>query len=243
MSTACRARLYESYVRSTQGAAAVGVAADLVPRRPYLQRLIRQHFPVERETRILDLGCGAGQVLLVAKELGYQQLSGVDISPEQVLRAHAAGLHEVRCGDLMETLRATPDGSYDVVLSFDVIEHFTKDELLPFLDEVHRVLRAGGRWIVHAPNGGAPFGGMVRYGDFTHELAFTPSSLRQLLTTAGFQSVACFEDEPVPHGVKSAARWAIWKGVRTMLRVWVAAETGSLDRGVFSQNLLAVAVK
>jgi SAM-dependent methyltransferase len=241
VSTGYRPRMYDAYVRSNEGEAAVGTAADLRGRRPYLEQLVRRHFPADRSARIIDLGCGAGALLNVARELGYQHLAGVDVSPEQVARAHAAGLGDVRQGDLVETLSASPDGGFDTVICFDVIEHFTKDELLPFVDQVRRVLRPGGRWIIHVPNGGSPFGGLVRYGDFTHELAFTTTSLQQLLAASGFASVRCYEDVPIPHGLKSAARWVLWHGVRAALRVWVAAETGRTDHGVFSQNLLAVA--
>ena len=111
------------------------------------------------------------------------------------------------------------------------------------VDEVCRVLRPGGRWIIHTPNAESPFGMRVRYGDLTHELAFTRTSLAQLLSS-GFSQVSCYEDQPVPHGLKSAVRWALWKVFRTLLRLYVAAETGDSGRdAVFSQNLLCVAFK
>ncbi len=84
----------------------------------------------------------------------------------------------------------------------------------------------------------------IRYGDLTHELAFTRDSMSQLLLASGYSSVRCFEDEPVPHGVKSAVRWLLWKGIRAGLRLYAAAETGETGRdAVFTRNLLAVAVK
>jgi hypothetical protein len=44
--------------------------------------------------------------------------------------------------------------------------------------------------------------------------------------------------------VASLARRIAWSGVRTLLRGYLAIETGSLDRGVIlSQNFLTVAVK
>lgn len=131
-----------------------------------------------------------------------------------------------------------------MVIAFDVIEHFTRDELLPFVDEVHRVLKPGGRWIIHVPNGESPFFGSIRYGDMTHELAFTRTSLAQLLLASGFTEMRSFEVQPVVHGAKSALRWLLWRGFRSLLRLYIAAETGDAGGGhIFSQNLLAVAVK
>ena len=82
------------------------------------------------------------------------------------------------------------------------------------------------------------------FWDFTHELAFTRTSLAQLLLSSGFSQVTCYEDQPVPHGLKSAVRWVLWKVFRNLLRLYVAVETGDSGRNaVFSQNLLCVAFK
>lgn len=64
-------------------------------------------------------------------------------------------------GDLMNTLASLPPDSQDVIVAFDVIEHFTRSELLAFVDEVRRVLTLGGRWIIHTPNAESPFFGRV----------------------------------------------------------------------------------
>ena len=46
------------------------------------------------------------------------------------------------------------------------------------------------------------------------------------------------------HGAKSALRWLLWKGFRGVLRLYIAAETGDASNArIFSQNLLAVAIK
>jgi hypothetical protein len=59
---------------------------------------------------------------------------------------------------------------------------------------------------------------------------------------SGFRSVAFFEDEPVAHGIKSAARLILWKAMRAMLRFYLAVETGAAQP-VLTQNMLAVAIK
>lgn len=193
---------------------------------------------------MLDLGCGHGALLHFAREAGYTSLQGVDGSSQQVEAARRLGIAGVEEGDLRAVLSAQPDVSLDVVVAYDVIEHFTRDELLPFVDEVRRVLKAGGRWIIHVPNAESPFFGAVRYGDLTHEMAFTRNSLAQLLLASGFSEVSCFEDEPVVHGGKSALRWMLWKGIRSLLRLYVAVEAGDAGGAqIFSRNLLAVARK
>lgn len=208
-----------------------------------MNKIIREHFPSDRSARIIDLGCGHGAVVHFAKTAGYQNVMGVDRSPEQVKEAQRLGIAGVKEGDLLETLESLSDESVDLIVAFDVIEHFTKDELVLFVDEVNRVLHKGGKWIIHTPNGESPFAGRIRYGDFTHEQAFTRISLAQLLNASGFSRVTCYEDAPIPHGVKSTVRLILWKIFRGVFKVFIAAETGSLDDCIFSQNLLAVAVK
>lgn len=237
-----RARIYESYVSAREEPLAPVTVEGLKPREAYLKKLIRDHFPPDKQARVLDLGCGHGTLLYFARQEGYTNLVGVDVSAEQVAAAHHMGIGEVQCGDLMETMRSLPDNSQDVVIAFDVIEHFTRSELLPFVDEVRRILCENGVWIIHAPNGGSPFIGRVFHGDFTHEQAFTPTSMNQLLLASHFSRVQCFEDFPVAHGLKSGVRRLLWREIRSVLRFCIIAETGDAGTDhILSQNFLTVA--
>lgn len=47
-------------------------------------------------------------------------------------------------------LAGIPDNKFDYVITFQVIEHIEKDEV--FVDEIHRVLKSGGKLIVTTPN-------------------------------------------------------------------------------------------
>lgn len=239
-----RTRIYNAYVNARQQALAPESLAGLKPRLPMLQKLVWEHFPPDLNAVILELGCGHGALIHVARQTGYRNLHGVDRSPEQVAAARRLGIDGVAQGDVLEALSRQPDRSLDCVVAFDLIEHFNRNELLPLVDAVHRVLIPRGRWIIHTPNAESPFGMRMRYWDLTHELAFTRTSLAQLLLSSGFSKVNCYEDRPVPHGLKSAVRWMLWKVCRNLLRLYVAAETGDSGRdAVFSQNLLCVAFK
>jgi len=239
-----RDRVYDQYVHArTVPLVQPGLDAT-ASRRPYLVAMIRRHFPTRRDAAILDLGCGHGTVLHFAQQAGYTNCRGVDRSFEQVAEAKRLGISGVAEGDLAETLSATSDASLDVVLTFDVIEHFRRDELLALIDDVHRVLRPDGKWVVHTVNGESPFFGRIRYGDITHEQAFTRTSIGQFLLSSGFRTISCYEDTPIVHGLKSAARWVLWKVMRGIMRTYLAAETGSLDPSVIlTQNFLIVATK
>jgi len=236
-----RSRIYDHYVSTGQA----GAGQDLLSSRAASCRdLIAKHFPEDREIQGIDLGCGHGALLHFAQQAGYRRLRGVDVSAEQVELAQRLGVANVSQGDLWGTLQGIASNSQDLVLSLDVIEHLDKGELLSAVDEVHRILREGGRWIIATPNGESPLFGRIRYGDVTHELAFTSTSLTTLLRASGFRNVECHERAPVPIGLKGRGRWVVWKAIRALLRVYLAAESG--ERGhdaLFTQNLLAVAFK
>lgn len=226
-----RARLYEAYSSTHAGVAneATGAIA--------FQRDILPHLPDIRSVAVMDLGCGQGELVKQFALHGYANARGIDISPEQVELAHAAGVAQVELGDY----RLGFDGSQlDVVTATDFFEHLTKFEVLEALDRVHDALRPGGVLILRVPNSVSPFGGNFRHGDITHETSFTARNLRQLGAAARFETVRVFACPPPVHGAKSLARRAVWKAASGAMKLTLAAETGALRGHLVTQNIVAV---
>ena len=236
-------RLYAAYVSSGQANDShLDPARHFAPRQPYIQRLIRQHITPNRNVRILDLGCGHGAFLYFLQQAGYQDIHGVDVSAEQVALAHRLGISSVEQQDIALYLTSVEEETVDVVLLMDVLEHLSRQELFDMLDKVFRILRPGGKCISHVPNASGLYGMQVRYGDLTHEMAFTPQSARQAFSTVGFHHIQCFEDKPVIHGAISILRRLLWNLGTLPSRLLLAAETGGAAF-VLSQNMLITAVK
>ena len=239
-----RSRIYTHYVEAWDETNVPRSVHDLEDRGPTMRHVIDAFFPADKSASILDLGCGHGTLVHFSQLAGFRNVQGVDVSVQQVELAHKLGIANIQQGDLMETLKSIPPASLDAVVAFDVIEHFTKDELIDLVDAVYSVLKPGGRWIIHAPNANSPFFGAVRYGDFTHEQAFTPSSLQQLLSASGYTRFEFAECGPRVHGIKSAIRVVIWQWFRLLYRLILAAETGDFGRGeIVTQNFYAVAYR
>jgi SAM-dependent methyltransferase len=239
-----KARIYERYLSSCATAGIADGRPDFSLRRAYLQKLIRDHFPGDRTAHILDLGCGHGALLHFCREAGYSALEGVDVSPEQVCVARDMGLDNVKQGDLFEHLRGVSNEAIDVVVAFDVVEHFPRGEVMNFCQEIERVLKPGGKLILHTPNGESPFFGAILYGDFTHEVAFTRLSMVQLGKITGFSRISSYEDPPIPHGAISLLRWTLWKFMRLAFHFVTAVETGDASRrAILSRNFLTVMIK
>jgi len=241
-------RLYAAYVTSGQ-ASPRRVSSDretvdvlFRPYAPHVRHLIARHIPPDLGAQIVDLGCGDGMLLHFLDQAGYANTLGIDGSVEQVARAHALGVTQVRLGDISRYLDETPDASVDVVLLMDVLEHMTREDLFRVLDGALRILRRGGVCLAHLPNAEGIHGMRIRYGDFTHEQAFTAQSARQVLRTVGFRDVHRFEDRPVVHGVTSLVRRVIWDVATLPHRLLLAAETGERSF-IVSQTFLVRAVK
>lgn len=231
MNDEMRSRLYEAY-STTHAGAANELSGEIA-----FERGILPHLPVRREVAIVDLGCGQGELVRQLLRHGYRTSRGIDISPEQVQLAHAAGITQVELGDYRTELG---DQSLDVVIATDFFEHLTKVEVLEALDRVHDALRPGGILVVRVPNSVSPFSGNYRYGDITHETSFTARSLRQIGAAARFESVESFASPPRVHGAKSFARSLIWKMASGGMKLILAAETGLLRGHLVTQNIVAV---
>lgn len=237
-----RQRLYDTYLSTHFGVVhSVSPAAldrDQRTWRDYFQ----SHLPSDHGARILDLGCGFGSFLWYLRAAGYRNACGVDVSAEQVEAARRLGLENVFLGDAREFLDAHP-AAFECVTAFDLLEHLTKNEVLDLLEAIRRALKPGGLLLLRAPNADGPFGGKIRYSDFTHEQAFTPSSIRQVLAASGFARGEVLAEGPRVHGVVSAARWVIWKVASLFLLLYLGAETGRLRGHILTQNLIAAARK
>jgi 2-polyprenyl-3-methyl-5-hydroxy-6-metoxy-1,4-benzoquinol methylase len=241
--TLWKKRLYDSYVSSGQaGAFTASAEHTFRPRKAYIEQLISKYFPSDRNAEILDLGCGHGAFLYFLAKAGYARISGVDTSPEQISKAHEFGIVNAVCRPAFEYISNLQSESLDMVLLFDILEHLEPQELFDLLDQVYRVLRPGGVSLIHVPNGEGIFGMKIRFGDLTHVQAFTQNSVRQMLSTTGFSQIACYEERPVIHGLKSLVRRVLWELGTLNFRILLAAETGT-TRAILSENLLVRAVK
>jgi len=96
---------------------------------------------------MLDAGCGTGGML--ARLAEYGTAVGLDLAPYAVRIAHdRRGCTTVR-GSL--TALPFPDGLFDAAVSLDVISDAGVDVEAAALDELHRVLKPGGRLLLNLP--------------------------------------------------------------------------------------------
>lgn len=195
--------------------------------------------PADRSATILDVACGTGSVVNWLRMLGYSDVRGFDIDQEQVDIARALGIDGVSQGDLREVLDGA-DQVADVVIMRDVLEHLDREDGLRVVRQVFTALRPGGRLILQVPNGDSPFFGHMRYGDLTHQAAFTETSLAQMFRLSGFDEFRFKAPAPVPMSARSALRLIAWRLLEELYRSLIFVELGQRPR-VVSMNIVAVA--
>ncbi len=93
------------------------------------------------EERILDLGCGDGQLTERLAATGAQ-VQAVDASPQMVAAARGRG---IRADEASAELLPYADGAFDAVFSNAAL-HWVRDHDA-MLAQVHRVLKSGGRFV------------------------------------------------------------------------------------------------
>ncbi len=235
-----RERLYAAY-SSTHSGHRENTAPDAAMKRAaYFDANVARHLPVDQAAPVLDLACGAGPFVAYLRDRGHTQVYGIDLSGEQVELARSRGLDMVERAEALQYLCDKP-GQFGAITAFDLFEHLTRPELFDLLNAIHRALRPGGRLIVQTVNGGSPFHGLIRYGDLTHETAYTPSSLAQAFRVAGFGNMNFHEIVIPVYGLKSSVRRRLWPLVRTLHLASLSVESGGVGGVILTQNLIATA--
>ena len=167
----------------------------------YKDRLVERFkfFSSEPQVPILmDLGCGRGEFLNVAREIGYKTI-GVDLGTAMV-RATAQQGHEAHLGDLYARLRTYQDASIDVLTMFHVIEHCQAEYILKLYKEAARVLKRGGAFIIETPSIFSLWVASRQfYLDPTHTQPVHPDYISFMALDSGFSQTEILEFEEVKH--------------------------------------------
>jgi SAM-dependent methyltransferase len=208
--------------------------------------------------RVLDYGCGEGRYLdVVGERFPHADLVGCDVST--VALEHARTLRpRAEYVELRDGRAPLPDGSFDLIVCVEVLEHVADVELTT--RELGRLLRPGGRLVLTTPCANAGSfewvlnrlrGGLEQtpdgYGRFAtdepgHLRRLTSRDLRVLLQRAGLRV-----DRVDFRGQLFAALMIRWPG--RLARVFgprAVTELGLLDWHLFRRlpngsTMLAVA--
>jgi len=182
-----------------------------------------------RGKRVLDIACGEGYGAAALQKAGAVNVAGVDIAEDVCLHARDRYGLDARQGSAEHIPVA--DGSVDVVVSFETIEHVPDPHC--FLDECVRVLAPKGRLIISTPNKGI-YGADAKNPYHCSEM--TEDEFAAALR-ARFRRIDFYSQHPY-----SAAWWSFralaadvspWKTMSTLNRPYRSAQFRLAPRTVY----------
>lgn len=95
---------------------------------------------IAKEASFLEVGCNTGNQLLLLQQMGWTNLSGIELQPYALEIARGRLPHvSLNLGSALTLPYA--DSSFDVVFTSGVLIHIAPSELPRVIDEIHRVSR------------------------------------------------------------------------------------------------------
>lgn len=181
---------YVHFAAAAMGPAEVNGARQKLDRCRKLLRV-----PPTAKLRLLDVGCGAGGFVAIARQLGYNA-EGID--PHLPASAQTADLRRAAPEDLDEA-------SFDVIVLLNVAEHIPKPK--PFFASIRRLLKPEGVMLLNCPFGDSLARRFhrerwIHLALEEHVLFWTPRSLMAMLRPLGFEGKAScrIAGSPFPFG-------------------------------------------
>lgn len=165
-------------------------------------RLVERALGAGASPRILDLGCGTGEMALaIARVRPGVKLIGVDGDAEVLKRAdakaRAVGV-ELELHEALADRVPLPDASVDCVVSTLMFHHLGPSAKRAALEEARRVLRPDGRLLVcdigraGDPLMRAAFFAVQLLDGFSNTRAHARGELPEIISRAGFSDVTVF---------------------------------------------------
>ena len=103
---------------------------------------------IEKNTRVLDVGCGDGTLMQFLQNNKQIDIRGIEISKENSQKCVGKGLTVIE-GDAEKDLSQFPDSSFDFVILSQTLQAFLNPEIV-----IQELLRVGKKAIVTIPNFG-----------------------------------------------------------------------------------------
>lgn len=126
---------------------------------------------------VLEIGFGSGSFLAWARGRGAR-IAGTELNARALDEARRFGVELLE--PEIEKIADRYAGRFDLVVAFDVFEHFELAESRARLKAVETMLTDGGHLVLRFPNGQSPFGLAPQNGDVTHRAALSREKLEQL---------------------------------------------------------------
>lgn len=150
---------------------------------------------VEKQSRVLDVGCSDGKILKELEGSGYKRLYGIDIQKVSESSFISTNIKYAKCD--IEQEKVPFKGKFDLIIVSDVLEHMFSPQTV--LYDLKSILSKNGKIIFSMPNAGWFLNGILltffpsklfvstAFGPWGHTYQFTFFQLRRMATTLKYK--------------------------------------------------------
>lgn len=155
----------------------------------------KKFIPNNKDANILDIGPGYGELVeLFGVDEGYVNICAIDISNEVVGHCNNIIPNSTMLVENTENFLFSKPNKFDVIFMLQVLEHIPKDAVANLLLAIRESLSPNGVAIIEVPNISNNIVGVdLFFSDFTHQVAYTETTLKYVLNAANFSSVEVYE--------------------------------------------------
>ena len=143
--------------------------------------VLEEHLDGRRDLKLLDAGCGTGGTTIELRRFG--EVVGVDLAWEALDPARGRGLRHLARGSIEQLPFAS--ASFDAVTSFEVVYHLGVGNDACAFEEIRRVLKGEGLFVLRVPAHDWLRGEHDRLVHTRHR--YSPTEVRAKLEAAGFR--------------------------------------------------------
>lgn len=140
--------------------------------------------------RVLDIGSGNGALAYDLATVSGAEVTGIDISKENVELARRRYKHQSLCFVHGDALQDIPEEGFDVVVMSNLLEHI--EERIPFMQKIDETLSPG-KILIRVPMIDREWRiplrkelGLLYFCDNSHQTEYTKESFEREMAEAGF---------------------------------------------------------
>ncbi|MDJ1480927.1 class I SAM-dependent methyltransferase [Cytophagaceae bacterium YF14B1] len=177
------------------------------------ERVLIREFALEvlHRGKVIDVGCGSGQITDFLSKHKITDLVGIDMSSQMIhIAKEQYPLLQFEVADLQQL--PYPDHSFGAVLAFYSMIHFDEEQLKIAFQEIKRTLSANGQFLL-AFHTGNSIRHLDQYVDHAVSIDFyfyEIGHIMELLMTIGFEIIDVME-QPNPSALENGSKRAyIW---------------------------------
>jgi SAM-dependent methyltransferase len=153
----------------------------------YYERNYWPVLPANLDARILDIGCGQGNLVRFLLGLGYHNITAIDADERAITDVQGLAGVDAKKVAIGDSLPSELGGPWDLIVAKQMVYYLDRQQAPTFLRSLAKALAEDGRLVVEIFNGGLISGRFTELKDPAILTAYTDLGLKRLLEWNGLK--------------------------------------------------------